>query len=1047
MFDPDTAALIQSAPDLPGQPAARLPIRLTGAYAQLVAARLNRGVDQTEPKAELAEIADTYELISVLSETADQRRAAAFVAGTANQLLSKGVSIAGAEALLTRDQVHPSISASLLFLAAEQYPDANEAASALPARVEGEHLQISLLAESLRALAKGDLEDVLTRAGRRADLKRSRVEGDATTVLYGALLDGVELLSAELLGRRHPASDSIGFDRSGEAFGKVVDLSSYVQDFPLAEGQLVTTYPGPRHLALLLRAAGETLASASIQRLKPPNGTDANFWSRWLNHRAKSKPLMWPNHRTALEARFHETGISALMTLPTGAGKTTVAEFKIAGVLGRGKSVIFLVPTHALADQLRDDLEEAFPSDVIGGSVSTDFDLLLSDFLPLARIEVMTPEMCLARLTMAPDAFDDVGMLVFDECHMLSPQAGSVRRAIDGMLCILGFQKQVPDADLLFLSAMVKEGENFTKWIGAITGRDCLLVDPIWKPSRQARGVLLYDRLSLRDIRGAADRARLKAGTQGVGKATAAELHARPFALFGLQHNWNIGANTDIALAELLDHDVQLAGKVGDDGRVFVTSNTGVVSSAVAAAAAANGLKTIVFVNTAQQTLTNAERIAKQLSSIETKTDFERELWTAIQDEMGEGGTSLVPGWSPALPHSADLLPAERRFVETMYRRGDGASVIVATTTLSQGMNLPAEFAIIAGDKRAKLGGRESLKAHELLNAAGRAGRAGHLANGVVLLVPEALLAFVNGQPEVSARSKLKSILPESDRCIELDDPITFVLDNMQEATELAEVDYLINRLHGYEGGVSRARDVGLRSLGAFLAKQKNAEADFADKLANLEAEIAASEIETFEPFVLDAAARSGLRPSILQALMARLRATPEFPIDVAAWITWTTDWFQAEPESMDILGNSRSALRQTLGLASDGQVPGELPRLRDALIAWTDGTPLAQIEIVLGGELAKKSHCPRAREIATEIAPRGFSFAVGLIAQAASIVSAERGQDSDEVATLAFLATAVRRGVNSQQLVTFAAERKGLHTRRLIHRKFAESNTFSPIV
>lgn len=1040
MFDPDTAALIQSAPDLPGQPATRLPIRLTGAYARLVAARLNRGVDQTDPKTELAEIADTYELIAVLSEAADERRAAAFVAGTANQLLSKGSDVANAEDLLTRDQVHPAISASLLFLAAEQYPDANEAASALPSRVEGADFQISLLAESLRALAKGDLEDVLTRAGRRADLNRRRVWGDATAILYGALLDGVELLAAELLARRHPASDTITFEQSADAFEKVVALSSYAQDFPLAEGQLVTTYPGPRHLGLLLRAAGETLASASIQRLTPPNGTDAEFWARWLNHRAQSKPLMWPNHRTALEARFHETGISALMTLPTGAGKTTVAEFKIAGVLGRGKSVIFLVPTHALADQLRDDLEEAFPSDVIGGSVSTDFDLLLSDILPLARIEVMTPEMCLARLTMAPEAFDDVGLLVFDECHMLSPQAGSIRRAIDGMLCVLGFQKQVPDADLLFLSAMVKDGADFTRWIAALTGRDCLLVNPIWKPSRQARGVLLYDRLSLRSIRGAADRARLSAGTKGVGMATEAELQARPYALFGLQHNWNIGSNTDIALTELLSDDVQLAGKVGDDGRVFVTSNTGVVSSAVAAAAAANGLKTIVFVNTAQQTLTNAERIAERLSAVETKTDIEIELWAAIQDEMGLGGTSLVPGWSPALPHSADLLPAERRFVETMYRRGNGASVIVATTTLSQGMNLPAEFAIIAGDKRAELGGRESLKAHELLNAAGRAGRAGHLANGVVLLVPEGLLAFANGQPEFAAKSKLKSILPESDRCIELDDPISYVMDKMQEASELPEIDYLINRLHGDEDSMSRARDVGLRSLGAFLAKQQDAEAEFADKLANLEVEIAASEIDSYEPFVLDAAARSGLRPSILQALMARLRVTPELPADVAAWITWTTDWFQAEPENMDILGNSRSALRQTLGLAKDSQVPGELPRLRDALIAWTNGTPLAQIETVLGGSLAKKSHCPRAREIATEIAPRGFSFALGLIVQAAGIVLAERGQDPDDAATLAFLATAVRRGVNSQQLVTFATEGKGLHTRRLIHRKFAES-------
>jgi hypothetical protein len=110
-----------------------------------------------------------------------------------------------------------------------------------------------------------------------------------------------------------------------------------------------------------------------------------------------------------------------------------------------------------------------------------------------------------------------------------------------------------------------------------------------------------------------------------------------------------------------------------------------------------------------------------------------------------------------------------------MFRRSNGAQVIVATPTLAQGLNLPAHIAILASDMRADPddGGREALGAHELLNAAARAGRAGHLANGVVLLIPEDILTFSDGKPLTSnAVSKLASILPEDDRCLDMYDPL-----------------------------------------------------------------------------------------------------------------------------------------------------------------------------------------------------------------------------------------------------------------------------------
>jgi hypothetical protein len=1043
MFDADTAALLRSAPDLPDLSADKLPLVLTQAYAELVTARL-RGVETEDeaPQIRLAGLADTYELVTVLSEPEPARRASAFVAATAQQILSKRVRPPEGTQLLSRDEVHPSISATVLFLAAEQYPDANEAADSLPLRREGDDVSAErLLAESLRSLAKGNLRDVLQRAGRRMRLRRrGAFPAEGTSLLYGALLDGVELLAAELLAEEHPNIAGLNFTKSAEAFDRVRSVSSSTYDLFDGGPKLTTTYPGPAHLATLLRVAGETLAAASVQKLDPPAGADLGVWQRWLLHRAKTKPLLWPNHRTALEKKFHETGVSALITLPTGAGKTTVAEFKIAGVLARGKSVIFLVPTHALADQLRDDLADSFPPDVIGGEVSTDFDLFLRSLAPLASIEVMTPEMCLARLSLSPDTFEDVGLLVFDECHMLSPKAGSVRRAIDSMLCVLGFQKHVQDADLLFLSAMVRDGGEFTEWLAELTGRECVLVDPIWKPSRQARGVVLYEEATLRDIRTRAANIRRQAETKGVGKRAKEVLRALPYVLFGLQHNWALLSNQEIALCQLLATDVELDADVSENGDVFLRPNAPVVASAIAAASAQRSLKTIVFVSTAQQTLTNANRIAKILPVVETRADFEEQLWTAVHDELGDGATSLVPGWSSALPHSANLLPIERRFVETLYRRATGASVIVATTTLSQGMNLPAEVAILAGDKRADLtqGGREALKAHEILNAAGRAGRAGHLANGVVILVPEALLKFGEAGPTLAARQKLKAILPESDRCIDLEDPLMAVLDQIQEGTHSAEATYLINRLHGGTGETSRIDEIRARSLAAFHARKRGAEADFALAIKALKAEVDSAAEPGYDPALLQAASQSGFDPQLLQALLDRLRRTTDLPASVETWIDWLTLWFEEYPAAADLLGGTREKVRAALGLKATVNLRNHWPTLNRAMKAWIAGVPLAGIEGVLGGSIKKNSYCPQARELATELAPRGFSFALSLIAQLAKVVLAERGMDDASLPVLSYLATAIRRGYNTQALVSYALETKGPLTRVQFHRSFA---------
>ena len=112
--------------------------------------------------------------------------------------------------------------------------------------------------------------------------------------------------------------------------------------------------------------------------------------------------------------------------------------------------------------------------------------------------------------------------------------------------------------------------------------------------------------------------------------------------------------------------------------------------------------------------------------------------------ELGDFSYSYLLNQTSCAVHHGLLLPEERDLMEQSYRQEHGVHLIAATPTLAQGVNLPADVVIIAGYDRydVNTGGRETLKAHEILNAAGRAGRAGFNSYGAVILIPNHVLAI-----------------------------------------------------------------------------------------------------------------------------------------------------------------------------------------------------------------------------------------------------------------------------------------------------------------
>jgi hypothetical protein len=459
-------------------------------------------------------------------------------------------------------------------------------------------------------------------------------------------------------------------------------------------------------------------------------------------------------------------------------------------------------------------------------------------------------------------------------------------------------------------------------------------------------------------------------------------------------------------------------------------------------------LKTIVFVNTKADAISTASDISHRLGEAIEPTETEAERWSALEAELGDLKHSLLDGPTAAVPHNSAMLRLERDLAERMFRRSDGAKVIVATPTLAQGLNLPAQLAILAGDKRASTEktGREDLEAHEILNAAARAGRAGHLANGVVLLVPEPIISFADGKPlDADVVTKLRSILPEDDRCVTITDPLEVVLDRLAVGHKLdRDVLYTVNRmavLEETEGDEKSAPLFNLhRSLAAFAAKAKGAEAEFNKKVAVLKSAVEATTPTGHDTALSILVSQSGLPRDILERLRKRIAdQVGSLPESVADWIKWILDWLGSDEEARALLlFDVRGAILAATGSKKTALLTAtSLGALAPGVLAWIAGRPLREIEVILGGDpdSEKSRVCPRARELVSTVIPRGLSFVMGLVAHVVGQVDPFDDQSGLDRGLVEGLGTAVRRGFDTIEKLSFAAENKAILGRVQMHK------------
>jgi hypothetical protein len=903
MFDEETSALIKSALPLEDLDLEKLPQELTDAYATVVSARL--GAVDFSPDADrdewqghlvkLRRLSDTYEAITLFLPIEDAYRdACAFVAASAHNTLnqarrveSRATETDGSRPSLSSLAVAPEVAATLLFLLGGHHADSCEAAKSF--NFDTESQQATLLLKFISALAEGRGEELKSVAEVRLQRPESNQEDyieAAADALWFELSIAVQQLCRLALGLE--AGDPL------EIIDSVLKrLSQKGSGIPWAEStvQIILPLRGPYHLARLLHHTAEVLLASIVTGTDTPEGIDPVSWAQFTSNFARQRPFLWRNHLKAIEEGFLETGTSFVLTFPTGAGKTTITELRIAAELIRGRSVVYLAPTRALVDQVANDLSRTVRSianDVVRGRFLEDFGESAG-----GKVFVQTPEQCLAYLSYDPEAHQDLGLIVVDECHQLScdidPPGGirvPHRRSIDAMWTLLSLINRSPNADVVLISAMVRNGSDLANWLESVTTRPCKLLDLSWKPTRQIRGAVAYDRSTISDLETKLERRKLARGRRpgNPGVADKTGIDAIPIGLFCHTQVWN--DESTYSIFPLLKSAVSLG--VGTTWKLSANRNQ--VAGQLLGGMASAGMRPIVFSQQITWTSSIAKEGARALRGTNVTTtvlnQYEEDLFRAAALELGDSTLVERPIENRIALHHGLLLIQERLAMESAFRRPDGLVALVATPTVAQGINLPAEAVIIAGDDRwvqdSEEGGPEALAVHELLNAAGRAGRAGHFAHGIVIDLPGQVFSIENGENgfRYDGFEHLSGIFGVPDQCYDIIDPVTKMIDLVASASiDSDAANYLVRRIGGLDRSVLRS--ILWSAFGNDRVATKETRVDdqigiITVKLAELEAD----EKGTDEAVWRDLATNAGVSPFLLAAI-ARMLPSQE---TVTSW-------------------------------------------------------------------------------------------------------------------------------------------------------------------
>ncbi len=436
-----------------------------------------------------------------------------------------------------------------------------------------------------------------------------------------------------------------------------------------------------RLLKLMLKDyAGETLWSVLPPYFGVGGMAQVESYVKLLAFQTPSVTELWKSQTSALQLALNSQNRGGVINLRTSAGKTRVAELAILQTLKADPQakVLYLAPFRSLAFELERTFSKTLSplgyhvSHLYGGSRFSGVD---KELVIEGHITIATPEKAKAMLRAEPELFASVKLVVIDEGHLLGENERNVRNEL--FLEHLRLLANRYGARILLLSAVLPNAEDLAAWVGGDVGA---LIKSDWKPSAERFGTLRW-------------------------KASGVSIE-----WLGTERCFN-------------PHFVEFrqVSKSATKTRAFPANKTEAVAATAVRLAELGPV--LIFAGQARWVSSMAKAVllaVGQDAPAHQWPETEWKLFEAVcKEELGDDAFELNAARLGVICHSNSLPPQVRISVEKLIAKSP-PRIIVATTTLGQGVNIGISSVIIATPSI----GQHQISKRDFWNICGRAGRA-----------------------------------------------------------------------------------------------------------------------------------------------------------------------------------------------------------------------------------------------------------------------------------------------------------------------------------
>ena len=406
-----------------------------------------------------------------------------------------------------------------------------------------------------------------------------------------------------------------------------------------------------------------------------------------------------------------------ILSFPTSAGKSLLAQLFVISHIVRGQDDVCVVaPTHSLCRELSTSLRRRLRT--LGHQLYVEPAIGLSTAKPpAARAVVMTPEKLAGRLRSDPSGLlEEFGMFVIDEAHLVADKERGWR--LEETLSLLNHVTKETHHRILVLSAALGSQAHVMAWLDG--GNGVIAQHKDWRGPRRLSVIFTtrpdWDSETLE-------------GPQG------RRLPRRVVPLKGLVH-LRTGLEGSFAQGEFTEPVGNLVLRQTRSGRWTRDTLQNTRQSDQLLPLITHVLTT-GSVLVIEGTKSAAQRLAEAVADSLDDDPGTFALADLVRTRLGaEHPLNRVIPKGVAFHHAA--LPVDiQSEIEDAVRTGQ-INCLVATTTLTEGINLPFKSVVIAQrGYHASEGFVVVVDDARLLNAVGRAGRAGRETEGWLILAEQ----------------------------------------------------------------------------------------------------------------------------------------------------------------------------------------------------------------------------------------------------------------------------------------------------------------------